>query len=75
MGAVAHLSAAKDRNGRFSGYFKCSLCVAEFRPNPECLREMASFFAAHVRLSHPVQKTTPGDVTQATRQIVKEEIE
>jgi hypothetical protein len=69
------LTAATDRNGKFSGYYRCSLCVAEFRPNPECLKEMASFFAAHVRLSHPAQKTTPEDVAQVTGEIAKEEIE
>ena len=53
-----YLTAAKDRNGRFSGYFKCSLCVAEFRPNPEHVKEMAFFFAAHVRLSHCGDQTT-----------------
>jgi len=35
--------------------------VAEFRPNPEQLEEMASFFAAHVRLSHSDDKTTRKD--------------
>lgn len=47
-----HLTVAKDRNGRFSGYYRCSLCVAEFRPNPKQLEEITSHFAAHVRLSH-----------------------
>jgi hypothetical protein len=53
------LTAAKDRNGRFSGYNKCSLCDAEFRPNPENVREIAMFFAAHIRCSHPTLKTPP----------------
>ncbi len=34
MGDVAHLIAATDREGRFSGYYRCSLCDATFRPNP-----------------------------------------
>ncbi len=61
MGTVAHLTAATDRNGRFSGYYKCSLCEAEFRPNPKQLGEMAFFFAAHVRLTHSTQETTRKD--------------
>jgi hypothetical protein len=61
MGTVAHLTAATDRNGRFSGYYRCSLCVAEFRPNPEQLEEMASFFAAHVQFSHSDDATTRKD--------------
>jgi hypothetical protein len=67
MGTVAHLVAATDRNGRFSGYYRCSLCVAEFRPNPKQLEEMASFFAAHVRLSHCDNKTIRKDVSAAHR--------
>ncbi len=67
------LTAATDRNGRFSGYYKCSLCVAEFRPNPNQLGEMAFFFAGHIRLSHPVPKTDHMDVAQATERIVKED--
>jgi hypothetical protein len=64
MGAVAHLLAATDRNGRFSGYYKCSLCAAEFRPNTKQLGEMAFFFSAHVRLSHPAQQTADRDVVR-----------
>jgi hypothetical protein len=59
-----HLTTATDRNGRFSGYYKCSHCVAEFRPNPDAVKEMAFFFAAHVRLSHPAQRDAPEDVAQ-----------
>ena len=40
----AHLTAAKDRNGRFSGYYKCSHCNAEFRPNPNNHMEMSIGF-------------------------------
>jgi hypothetical protein len=40
--------------------------VAEFRPNPDDIKEMALFFAAHVRLSHPAQETPP-KVVQALR--------
>jgi hypothetical protein len=69
------LTAATDRNGKFSGYYRCSLCVAEFRPNPECHKEMTSFFAAHVRLSHPAQDTTSKDVVQPTERIAKEDTE
>jgi hypothetical protein len=60
-----HLTAVIDRNRRFSGYYRCSHCEAEFRPNPENLSEMISLFAAHIRLSHPVDKTTSEDVNQA----------
>jgi hypothetical protein len=52
----AHLTAAKDRNGRFSGYYKCSLCEAQFRPNPNNVEDMWRSFAAHLRLSHPAHK-------------------
>jgi hypothetical protein len=66
MEAVPHLTAATDRKGKFSGYYKCSLCDAEFRPNPKDRGEMARFFAAHIRLSHPAQHTTRNDVNQVT---------
>ena len=62
MGEAAHLTAAKDRNGRFSGYYKCSRCDAEFRPNPKSLGEMAIAFAGHVRISHPADEATGEDV-------------
>jgi len=59
----AHLIAAKDRTGRFSGYYKCSLCVAEFRgDDPKQLKETAFFYAAHVRLAHPPDKATLEDL-------------
>ena len=51
-GEAAHLTAAIDRNGRFSGYYKCSLCDSEFRPNPKNPGEIGATFAAHVRFSH-----------------------
>ena len=60
MGEDVHLTAAKDRTGRFSGCYKCSLCEAEFRPNPKNIREIAIFFAAHIRCSHPTLKTPQG---------------
>jgi predicted small metal-binding protein len=60
-----HLTAAKDRKGRFSGYYKCSLCEAVFRPNPDNRSEIMSMLAAHIRLSHPVDKMTSEDVNQA----------
>ena len=58
MNEGAHLMAAKDRNGRFSGYYKCPLCKAEFRPNPKFPQEILIIFAAHVRYSHPASETT-----------------
>jgi len=58
MGEDARLAAAKDRAGRFSGYYKCSLCNAEFRPNPEDLKELAITFALHVKSVHPDAKTS-----------------
>jgi hypothetical protein len=64
MGKVAHLTTGKDRTGRFSGYYKCSLCPAEFRPNPENVREILIFFAAHIRLSHTASKTTRENAEQ-----------
>jgi predicted small metal-binding protein len=64
----AHLTAAKDREGRFSGYYKCSLCVAEFRPNPDNREEMMITFAHHVREAHPSQKSIREDVKQEPRE-------
>ena len=52
MSELPHLIAATDRKGRFSGYYKCSLCVAEFRPNPRVPEELSKTFDSHVRLSH-----------------------
>ncbi len=56
MEAVAQLTAAKDRNGKFSGYYKCSLCNAEFRSNPKDLGELSKTFAAHVQFCHSPKK-------------------
>jgi hypothetical protein len=56
MAEDAHLTAAKDREGRFSGYYKCSLCGAEFRPNPENRGEMMIIFTRHIERSHPSQE-------------------
>jgi hypothetical protein len=64
MEAVAHLTAAKDRHGKFSGYYKCSLCGAEFRPNSKCLAEMWETFAAHVQFSHPQKETKDDSLTR-----------
>jgi hypothetical protein len=63
----AHLIAAKDRSGRFSGYYKCSRCVAEFRGDSKELKETAFFFAAHVRLAHPSDKDSLEDLNNAAR--------
>jgi hypothetical protein len=71
MGTELRLTAAKDRNGRFSGYYKCSLCEAEFRPNPDRLGEMPNMFATHIRLSHPADKATREDMNQAAARIVR----
>jgi len=67
MGEVAQLIVAKDRNGKYSGYYKCSLCNAEFRPTPKDVKEMAFFFAAHVRLSHPTRENSGKDVNRIHR--------
>lgn len=67
MEVVAHLAAAKDRSGKFSGYYKCSLCEAEFRPNPKCLGELSKTFAAHVQFSHPQKETSDKDASQTRR--------
>ena len=48
-----------------------NLCEAEFRPNPDHLGEMSNMFAAHVRLSHPDDKTIREDVNQAAARIVR----
>jgi hypothetical protein len=65
MGKEGHLTAAKTRKGRFSGYYKCSLCEAEFRPNRNDLAEMSKMFTAHLRLAHPDDKKPREDVNQA----------
>ncbi len=70
-----HLTASTDRNGRFSGYYRCSLCVAEFRPNPEHLGEMASFFAARVRLSHCDDEATARTESRIVERIEEEDRE
>jgi hypothetical protein len=57
MGEDARLIAASDRKGGFSGYYRCSLCDATFRPNPDHRREMMVFFARHVEQWHPSQKS------------------
>jgi hypothetical protein len=56
-----HLTAAKDRNGKFSGYYKCSLCNAEFRPDPKNLGELSKSFISHVKFSHPPKGTSDKD--------------
>lgn len=72
MGTVAHLITATDRKGKFSGYYKCSICDAEFRPNPQVRGELSKTFAAHRRFSHPAEETTHKDAVQPTEQIVDE---
>jgi predicted small metal-binding protein len=72
MGKEGHLTAAKDRKGRFSGYYKCSLCEAEFRPNLNDLAEISKTFAAHLRVSHSEDKKPLEDVNQAAVRIVRE---
>jgi len=75
MGIGAQLILAKDRKGKFSGYYRCSLCNAEFRPNPVDCGELAKTFAAHVRLSHPAQETIHKDVVQPTERIAEKDAE
>jgi hypothetical protein len=70
MGGNPHLTAAKNRRGGFSGYYKCSLCEAEFRPNPESRMEMTSFYAAHVRDTHLADESTHDDPNQARVQVL-----
>ena len=65
------LIPATDRNGKFPGYYKCSVCVAEFRPNPDDIKEMTFFFAAHVWLSHPAQERPPEGAAQAVERITR----
>ena len=57
MGIAAHLIPAKDRKGKFSGYYKCSLCPAEFRSNPECPGELSKTFDSHAKYSHSDSNT------------------
>jgi hypothetical protein len=65
--AAAHLIAAIDRKGKFSGYYKCSVCQAEFRPNPEFRGELSKTFDAHVQFSHSAKETTGKDVSPIRR--------
>jgi hypothetical protein len=67
MGAVPHLTAAIDRNGQFSGYYKCSLCDAEFRPNPKGLGELSKTFAAYVQFSHSAKETPSKELSPLRR--------
>jgi hypothetical protein len=66
MDEKPRLIAAKDRHGRFSGYYKCSHCPAEFRPNLQNPAELWNFFASHVQLKHATNKTTPASPTKDT---------
>ena len=65
MGIAVHLTAATDRKGRFSGYYKCSVCEAEFRPNPECPGELSKTFDSHAKYSHSDSNTE--DVSSSHR--------
>lgn len=76
MAEVAHLAAATDRKVRFSGYYKCSLCSAEFRPNPKNPGDLSKTFPAYVRLSHPATKRTPRtQIRSSPARIAKEDTE
>jgi hypothetical protein len=67
MGTAAHVTAVIDRKGKFSGYYKCSLCDAEFRPNPKDRGELSRTFAAHVQFSHSTEETASKDVSPTRR--------
>jgi len=73
MGIAAHLIPSADRKGKFSGYYKCSLCDAEFRPNPKDRGELPRTFVAHVQFSHTA-KTTQGNDPRPTRQMYRKRI-
>lgn len=63
----AQLNMSRDRKGRVSGHYECSVCGAPFRPNPKIWGEMATLFAVHVGTLH-----SPGkDVSQSARIIRK----
>jgi len=62
MGEDAQLIVAKDRNGKYSGYYKCSLCNAEFRQDPDDRGELSKTFAAHVRFSHTPKENSGSDL-------------
>jgi hypothetical protein len=71
MANNAHLVPVKDRDGKFTGDYKCSLCDdTVFRPYPGKQSVLNEEFNAHKRLSHPPQKSE--DVNQAAARIVRE---
>ena len=47
------LLSAKDVNGKFTGFYKCSACDTEFKPHPLKPYAMSQEFTSHVMRYHP----------------------
>jgi hypothetical protein len=47
------LQSVKDANGRFTGFYSCSACDAEFKPHPLKLEAMSQEFTSHAMRQHP----------------------
>jgi|HubBroStandDraft_1064217.scaffolds.fasta_scaffold255323_2 hypothetical protein len=74
MENTPHLDETFDRDGKFTGSYKCSACKVEFRPHPTKQGAMTDEFNEHKRLVHPVKKPRE-DFSQAAARIVREATE
>ena len=70
MRSEPHLTVVIDRNRKLTGYYRCWLCEAEFRPNPDNLGEMMTTFAQHVGSAHKPKKPRE-DLSQADQRIAR----
>jgi hypothetical protein len=70
----AKLEREKDRNGKPTGCYVCSLCGERFKPNPANHGEMRTTFRVHVGAKHSGE-TPREDVNQAAARVVREATE
>jgi hypothetical protein len=68
----AYLVVLRDPTGASTGYYRCSLCNAEFHSDPEKPDEMASNFAVHVGYAHRGRRKVGEDVSQTAARVVEE---
>ena len=47
------LHSVKDATGKFTGFYKCSACDAEFKPHPLKPEAMSQEFTSHIMRHHP----------------------
>ena len=74
MANDAYLVAVKDDEGTPTGYYRCSLCNAEIRSNPQNPGDMAIVFAVHVGHAHRNPRGPIEDVSQTAARVVEEAI-